>query len=155
MTSYRTLLVGLLIGMAFGVVFMWEMVGERAVAGMGHDHGSGSATHEPVEVRAGQPIPEVTLGATQDPMGGWNLHIETTNFTFAPQRASGPDLAGEGHAHLYVDGQKYARLYSPWFHLPSLAPGEHELLVTLNANNHAPLHAEGIPIESRVTVTQP
>jgi len=81
-------------------------------------------------------IPTVKLMAHEDPMSGWNLEIITTNFEFAPQGASKDHVSGQGHAHLYLDGHKITRLYSNWFHIPELDPGEHTLMVTLNSNNH-------------------
>jgi len=44
-------------------------------------------------------------------------------------------VAGEGHAHLYLDGEKVARVYGRWFHIPEPGPGAHSVRVTLNANS--------------------
>lgn len=72
-------------------------------------------------------------------MSGWNLRLKTTNFEFSPENANGPHQAGEGHAHLYVNGKKRARLYGRWFHIDRLPPGRVALTVTLNSNDHRPL----------------
>ena len=41
-----------------------------------------------------------------------------------------------GHAHLYIDGQKIARIYSNWHHIKEIPAGAKELTVTLNSNEH-------------------
>ena len=69
----------------------------------------------------------------------------------APERQSG-EVLGEGHAHIYVDGDKLGRLYTDWFHIASLEPGIHEIRVSLNGNNHAPYYYAGMPVESLVTL---
>jgi len=69
-------------------------------------------------------------------MAGRNLEIITENFRFAPEHAGSENVAGEGHAHLYIDGKKIARVYGPWFYIPEPGPGTHSVRVTLNANSH-------------------
>jgi methionine-rich copper-binding protein CopC len=85
---------------------------------------------------AGTPAPTVKLEVKPDAKGGFNVHVETTNWTWAPEHVNGEAVPNEGHAHLYVDGVKVARLYGPWYHLDALTPGPHDITVTLNANNH-------------------
>lgn len=77
---------------------------------------------------------------TPDAKSGFN--VETTNWTWAPENVNAAALPNQGHAHLYVDGVKVARLYGPWYHLDGLAPGPHDITVTLNANNHAEYAAD-------------
>jgi hypothetical protein len=108
--------------------------------------------HQPVEVGDALPTPTVSLEVFKDSESGWNLHVETTNFRFAPELAGRPHMPGEGHAHLYIDGRKAARIYGPWHHIGPLPPGRHELLVTLNANTHGAYTAGGAPIEARATI---
>ena len=67
------------------------------------------------------------------------------------ERSGGDHVAGEGHAHVYVDGEKIARLYGPWLHIPSLSPGA-VVEVTLNANDHRPLAIGSGRIADRVGV---
>ncbi len=94
-----------------------------------HDHGI-------MDVSSNGSIPTLEIALQEDAMSGWNLHLVTRNFRFAPERASTEHRASEGHAHLYIDGKKIARLYGPWFHIATLEPGSHEIEVTLNANTH-------------------
>ncbi|MFO7289073.1 MAG: ZIP family metal transporter [Bacillota bacterium] len=109
--------------------------------------------HAPLEVPGGLPVPSVEMKVEPDAKGGWNIHLSTSHFRFAPERVNGPHRPGEGHAHLYVDDRKIARLYAPWFHLDSLPPGTHTLRVELNSNDHRPLTHRGKIIEDTVTLS--
>ena len=68
-----------------------------------HDHGI-------MDVSTSGSIPTLQLAVQKDSMSGWNLHLIIRNFRFAPERASQEHRTGEGHAHLYTDGKKIARL---------------------------------------------
>lgn len=116
-----------------------------------HSH----AHHGTIDVSGDPAVPWVDLGVHQDAISGMNLEIITENFRFAPEHASTEHVAGEGHAHLYVDGTKIARLYSRWFHMAELAPGSHTIRVTLNANSHEEFTAAGEVIQDveRLAVT--
>ncbi len=98
-------------------------------------------------------IPTVDLIVTEDPMSGWNLQIITENFVFSPEDASQDHVEGEGHAHLYIDGNKITRLYSEWYHIPELTPGNHDIEVTLNSNNHRDLTVSDEKIADSETIT--
>ena len=72
-------------------------------------HTSG-ADHEmmhdtPIDLPAAN-APTVAVELTADPMAGHNLHIITSNFAYAPQQASLAHTPGEGHAHVYINGEK-------------------------------------------------
>lgn len=115
-----------------------------------HDH----SHDEGIEIGDADEIPTVAVTATPDPKSGVNLHVETTGITFAPEHASTEHVPGEGHAHVYVDGDKYGRLYGEWMYL-DVEPGEHEIRVDLNANDRSPLLVDGEPIDDVVTVDVP
>jgi len=125
-----------------------------APAGMTHhpaDH-----HHPPLEVSGQQPIPTVQLKVHPDPKGGWNLEVQVSHFRFAPERVNSKSVTTtEGHAHLYIDGQKVTRLYGSWYYLPKLAAGQRQLTVSLNANGHEALLYKGQPIAATVTVQAP
>lgn len=113
-----------------------------------HDHGQGmNHNHEPMEIPEGQPIPSVDLVVHPDQMKGWNLEVKVSNFRFAPEHASSNDRPGEGHAHLYVNGEKITRIYGNWYYLGILEPGRNQLRVNLNSNDHKQLVHQGQPIE--------
>jgi hypothetical protein len=94
----------------------------------------------------------VELTVEQDAKAGWNLFFATTGFTWAPEHASGEHVPGEGHAHLYVDGAKVARVYGGAFHLASLDPGARDVTIELNSNDHAPYAVDGLAVTDTVTV---
>ncbi|MGI9648300.1 MAG: hypothetical protein ACR2OI_07250 [Acidimicrobiia bacterium] len=121
-----------------------------------HTHAAGDAAHvhsteTPIEV-LGPAVPTVNVTVTPDPVAGFNLHASVTNLTWAPEQAGLSHIEGEGHAHVYVDGVKVARIYGEWYHLSWLEPGTHEVTVSLNANTHAPYAVDGVEIADSVTV---
>jgi hypothetical protein len=87
-----------------------------------------------------------------DAAGGWNVHVIAEPFRFVPEQAGAAFVPGEGHAHLYIDDRKVARLYGPWHHVPTLEPGPHEFMVTLNASDHRRYASEGQPLVARCSV---
>ena len=120
-----------------------------------HDHSQHK--HSAIDVESfGEsiPAPTVSFAITADSASGWNIHIETEHFKFAPEKINQDASAGEGHAHIYVDGFKMARVYSDWFHLKKLTPGEHTVVVSLNANDHSALHYQGKPISASQRIQQ-
>jgi len=122
-----------------------------------HDHdaaeSSHSHDHEMFEVSDIGSAPAITaMTVTEDPKSGWNLTLVTDNFTFAPQNASGQHIDGEGHAHIYVDGEKLTRLYSHNYYLGELAEGEHTIRVTLNTNDHKDYAVDGEVVEASKTI---
>ncbi len=113
-----------------------------------HNHGT-HGTLLPIPEGAEAPTRE--LAGAAELASGWNLHIRTKNFRFAPENASKAHVPGEGHAHVYVNGTKIARHYGAWLHIPELPQGRSVITVTLNANDHrflgvgmTPLQAEQI-----------
>jgi hypothetical protein len=107
--------------------------------------------HEQTAVDMLEAIPTVSLSAFEDPKSGWNLHIDVENFVFAPQNAGMEHVEGEGHAHLYVDGEKITRLYAELYYL-SLDSGMHDVVVTLNGNNHNDLTLDGVVVQDSVVI---
>lgn len=108
------------------------------------EHGNHLAQghHETIFLPSDLSAPTLNFAITEDTAGGWNLEIRTTNFRFAPEHVNQAHRTGEGHAHLYVNGKKSARIYGPWFHIAELPSGLVEVTVTLNANDHSHLAVE-------------
>ncbi|MEO1134786.1 MAG: hypothetical protein AAFX40_19055, partial [Cyanobacteria bacterium J06639_1] len=126
----------------------------------GHSHGADRAhgtghSHGAMEVSSDIPIPAVELLITEDAVRGWNVHTKLTNFSYAPETVNETSLQTEGHAHLYVNGEKLTRLYSSWYYLSELPSGANELKVTLNANDHQDLTLNGEVIGDVVTIEVP
>ena len=102
------------------------------------DFGSHTAMiHRYLDISNDTIIPEIiNLEVARDTMSGWNLHLETKNFRFAPENVNSEHIPGQGHAHLFINGKKVARIYSNWYHIPELNFIINELEVTLNTNSH-------------------
>ena len=105
-----------------------------------HNHETHHEAHNRVTVlEEGDKSPTLDFLISRDPAHGWNVRILTTNFRFAPENVGGPFVPGEGHAHLYVNGEQIARIYGAWFHVGKLPHGLVDVTVTLNANDHSQL----------------
>lgn len=117
------------------------------------DHGNNAPAHAHDEMfDGGDQPPRLQLALTPDALGGWNLNLMTENFQFVPERVGGEAVLGEGHAHLYIDGVKIARLYSAWHHLGGLSKGQHEIMVSLNAHDHRVFADNGQPVQAMLIV---
>lgn len=119
--------------------------------------GSGMAHgHTRRDVSPDLPIPSVSHLVFPDVMDGYNIQIILQNFTFKPASINKEARSNQGHAHLYVNGEKVARLYSDWFHMPGsfLSEGVNIVTVTLNANDHTEWSIDGQPISSSVRVVK-
>ena len=153
------------IGLTFGAAGGFVVAAANGITFDGHDHSDpahhagmdhGGMDHakmhdQPLELDAAT-APDVRIMVTKDPMSGHNLHVITENFTFAPTAASGPHVAGQGHAHVYANGEKLGRLYGSWMHLDALPAGEVEIEVTLNANDHRQFTIGGTPVSAKTTI---
>ncbi|MEP1327278.1 hypothetical protein [Pseudophaeobacter sp.] len=134
-------------------------------AAMGHaeQHGAAGqkaelAAHnhtKAINFPAGPEAPGLEVAVIKDRMAGWNLQVVPHNFRFAPENASSLDNPGEGHAHVYVNGSKLARLYGTWMHLSELPKGKVEVKVSLNTNSHSTLTVDGKAVDASVTVDNP
>lgn len=96
----------------------------------------------------------VKIKAQKDTMGGYNVQIITTGFEFTPENAGLENVEGQGHAHVYVDGEKVGRAYGEWYHIPELEMGEHTIKVSLNSNDHTPITVDGQEVQATVVVTE-
>ena len=112
------------------VIFVISIVFSYTVnAEMKHHHKIYNAT---------KPYPEIQLKVDKDNMDGFNLSIVTRNFRFTPKKVNQTNSPNEGHAHVYINGDKI-RQYSPYFHLSSklLHKGKNKIRVSLHANDHS------------------
>ena len=109
--------------------------------------------HDMLEVES-KKIPKVTLEAEKDLKDGFNIKLTTENFTFTPEKVNSDPVQNEGHAHVFINGVKVARVYSKYFHIPGdkFTPGENTISVTLNANNHSEWVVTGAHVEAEVKV---
>ena len=120
--------------------------------GPGDSDGHESSGHHYSTIEAGESM-SVAINVTPDPLAGANVEILTEGFAFSPENVNGAHVEGEGHAHIYVDGVKVGRVYTPWFYLKDLTPGEHDIRVTLNANSHEEYAINGETLEAETQFT--
>ena len=97
----------------------------------------------------------VSVTAAPDDQSGANLVITTSGLTFAPDKVDQPHVAGEGHAHVYVDGVKLGRVFANDHYISDLDPGERTIRITLNANSHEQYVRGDHPVEATTTVVIP
>jgi hypothetical protein len=109
--------------------------------------------HSRFEIKSELDKPEINISVTKDAMAGWNLYIKVENFRFAPENITQKAQANEGHAHLYVDGKKAARIYGPWFHISGLDKSQHTIKVSLNANDHSELYFNGQAVAAEMVIS--
>jgi hypothetical protein len=123
-----------------------------------HDHNEIGVlhSHEKAVVTGGSLTPSVTLEAIRDTKDGYNIWINTKNYTFTPETVNELNVQNEGHAHIYVNGEKVARVYGNWFHLSEkyLSKETNQVRVTLNANDHGEWSVGDTSIESIISITQ-
>lgn len=154
------------IGLVFGGAIGFTIAAGNGITFDGHDHADpahhGGMAHDadvhammhdtPLQISASE-APRLQIMVMPDPMSGWNVHLITERFTFSPQNASRDHVVGEGHAHIYLNGEKLNRVYSNWYHIDAMPDGENEVQVTLNANDHRVFEVDGAQITAIQTVT--
>lgn len=155
-------LVCLLLGLGIGYVVFTpgESLEENNIESMPlmqnkDEHMMDMHDHATLEVDVAKPVPSVSVEAMKDAKDGYNLHIVTKNYKWTPEKVNQTPVQGEGHAHIYVNGEKIARLYGEWFNVPGavLQSGKNEIKITLNANDHSEWLNNGEHIEA-ITVIE-
>lgn len=152
----------LVIGLFFGTGAGF-LLGQTVEGPEGHDHAAHGEPHDddgPITSHDHSALMEtdaasVRVAVTPDGPGALNVHIMPDGMRFAPEAVNAAHEDGQGHAHVYVNGVKEARVYGPWVHLDGLPSGPATLRVTLNANSHEQLAHDGTPIETTTEVTIP
>lgn len=144
----------LFIGLFFGGGIGFLLAASNGATLDGHEHSENvemdhSDHHNTaVSIATGGNAPTLAIALHPDPSAGWNLEVKTSNFRFAPEHASMDNADGEGHAHVYINGEKLRRLYGSWMHLDALPKGAVEVTVSLNANDHSPLSVGDMPLSA-------
>ena len=138
------------------VVFVLGLIiGANSTKNTASNHTKETITHTHEGREVAEPYPTLEMKIVPDPKSGWNLHLETTNFIFAPEQVNTEHQAGIGHAHLYINGQRIKRLYGHWYHLTDLPPGQHQVTVNLSGNDHTDLLLNGEMIQATETIIVP
>ena len=142
------------------LVFQAETAGAFAL----NFHVFGAADDQPADDHHGAPDPvtvasekpvSVHITVESDGQAGVNVSIVTEGFQFAPELVDQAHTPGSGHAHIYADGVKLSRVFDTQYHIEELAPGDHQIRVSLNTNDHSELTYKGHIVEATDTVTVP
>ncbi len=140
------------------------------VAQSGHgEKGHGHHTKRPAGVKKGHggmkhsvkvvpadyknpPSVKIRLERDAHTKAALNLFLELRNFRFAPEEVNRTSKINEGHAHLYLNGEKLTRLYAASYFMDKLPKGNLEIRVTLNTNTHEDLTYKGKPVQAVVVI---
>ena len=117
----------------------------------GHGHGESDA-HDHSAIESEVPV-SMSMDVDVEANGGVNVHIMTEGWKWAPENVNGEHIPGEGHAHVYVDGVKINRVYTSYYYIDDVEPGEHTLRVALNTNTHNEFTVDGVLVEAVQTIT--
>lgn len=153
-TSFLSHIIFLIVGFVVGMLIPVSPLSLEAPRRPNPVH-EGHMAHN-VEVSDEENIPSIKLEAFADPDGGINVHAVTEHFTFAPEEANKHHRFGFGHGHIFINGERFSRLYNPWTYLPYhvLSARENTICVTLSTNSHGDYTLNGEIIESCVTVEE-
>jgi copper(I)-binding protein len=102
----------------------------------------------------GEPAPQLTLEVTPDG-DGWQVRVLSHEFTFSETVEGLGHVPGYGHGHLYLNGVKLQRMYTPEAHIGALAPGAYQVEVTLNTNDHRAYVVGDTPVTAQATINVP
>lgn len=125
------------------VEFVFEAGGRVAtrarVGGAAMQHGG--------VLEAGEGAPALSMTVTPDG-DGWDVALDIELFEFSGDAVDGPHQPGVGHVHLYLNGLKLQRMYSPEARIGALPRGRHEVRVVLNTNDHRAYAVGGQAVEA-------
>ncbi len=155
MRSILFILVGVIIGLGAGhALFNTEKSTEPSTVDASSMQAHGAMSHAMLEIDKTKPIPNVSIDVMPDSKDGYNIHVTTRNYSFTPESAGDAPIANTGHAHLFVNGTKVARVYGEWIYVgPELfREGTNVIQVTLNANDHSEWAIDGMHIAAEAKV---
>jgi hypothetical protein len=112
---------------------------EGDAADMDHEHGGEGREWD------GARDPIVTLAVSGDATEGWLIRADVEGFTLTGFDAT-EAAPGEGHLHIFIDGQLASMMYESEYLLEDLAPGDHQIMVTLRTNDHLEYLLNGEPV---------
>lgn len=131
---------------------------------VGMDH-----SHIPIAVPEDSPAPALSLKLYKDALSGFNLEILTERYSLVPPPRVEFSMTAlmvpsmdsntgfvEGHAHLYVNGEKVQRVYGHELHLPAalFRPGVNQITVTINNHGHMYWTVDGRQVLATLFVDQ-
>jgi len=127
----------------------WSFAANQQASKMEH-------VHKEIEIPANKTVPKIHAQLYKDERDGFNLHINLINYEIeAPEFATTTaQNILEGHAHLFINGVKIGRLYSPYNHLKAdlFNEGINMVTVTLNSHQHDTWTYKNRPLTSSITI---
>lgn len=77
-------------------------------------------------------------------MVGNELHLDfdLADFQLSFENVGKEKVEGQGHIHLYIDGEKVMKIYETHYVWKNLEPGRHHVRVELAHNDHEPYGVE-------------
>lgn len=129
---------------------------------------AGHPGESPGMVHAPQPVPDnverplIEARLLEDSMDGYNVLLMVENFSIIPPLSGAQEVVmndqGErvlqGHLHLYINGKKVRRVYSPAIHIPQnlLSEGVNSITVSLNSHAHSAYQWKSKEIQSTLVI---
>ncbi len=115
-----------------------------------HEHGD-AADAVPWD---GTETPAIEVSVTGDPDSGWDISAAITGLTLSNPSLE-DHIPGQGHTHVFVDGQLLTMSYEPVVPIDQLDPGPHQATVTLSRNDHKDYSLDGELITATASFTVP
>lgn len=113
--------------------------------------------HSALEIPADAPVPRIEIQVERDPMDGLNVLLKIENYLMnSPlDQIENPGVL-QGHAHVFVNGQKKQRLYGSAIHIPQtwLKKGVNQIAISLNSHAHENWTKDGKSVVGSVFVDQ-
>ena len=102
------------------------------------------------------PAPRLSISPVTAPSAdGFEIALQTENFSFLKPDEGAPHVSGEGHGHVYLNGLKLGRAYADIFKVGALPSGKYTLTVGLYANSHQPYFNAGSPVSTSLVFDIP
>lgn len=110
-----------------------------------------------VQIHNKKDAPQIIATLQRDAIDGFNLRLKLRKFTIeAPEilNTKAPAQTDHGYANVYLNDQKFSRLYGTELHFPlqSFDAGINKIKITLNNHQHALLILGKTPIESVILI---
>jgi hypothetical protein len=119
--------------------------------------GTGKMDHPTIALPDGVLTPSVSFNIYRDLMEGYNLFVETKAFNITvPMRGTADSIENilQGHAHLYINGDKKMRVYGDKIHIPLkwLKDGINSITLSINNHQHETFTLDNKEIQSTMII---
>ncbi len=106
---------------------------------------------ERVQVPSDQKQPDLSIDA-RETNDGWIISLHVENFIFAPDLVDAEHKPGTGHGHLYLNDLKIQRVFGNEVQIGTLPPGEYQIKISLNTNDHRLYSTATGPVVRQLTI---